>query len=83
MAHHPIRVDNSEPATARDTARTLRVSKKRTDELIRTVRQMLHRDLKTGDVSIRSTGPRKSAVRSRNGNAKTGKTISTRRGASR
>jgi len=78
---HPIRVDNSEPATAQDTARTLRVPKKRANELIRIVRQMLHRDLKTGDISIRSTGSGKSAVRSRN--AKTGKTISTRRRASR
>jgi len=80
---HPIRVDNSEPATVRDTARTLRVSKKRTDELVRVVRQMLHKDLKTGNVVIRSTRPGKSTVRSRNGNAKVEKATSTRRRISR
>lgn len=76
MAHHPIRVDNHEPATARDTARTLGVSKKRTDELIRAVRRTLRRDLKTGSLVIR---PGKTAVRSRNANQKVEKTSSAPR----
>ena len=83
MAHHPIRVDNSEPVTAQDTARTLRVSRKRTEELIRTVRRMLQRDAKTGNVLIRSTESGKSTVRSGNGNAKTEKTVPRRRRVSR
>ena len=74
MAHHPIRVDNSEPATVRDAARTLGVSKKRTEELIRAVRRTLRRDLKTGDFVIRSVRPGKTSVRSRNGNPKVDRT---------
>ena len=50
----PIRVDNSRPATVRDTARTLGVSKRRTDELIEQVRQMIYRDAKTGQIVIRA-----------------------------
>lgn len=80
MAHHPIRVDNSEPATVRDTAKTLGVSKKRTDELIRAVRRTLHRDRKTGNLVIR---PGKTTVRSRNGNSKVEKTSPARRRVSR
>lgn len=41
---HPITVDNSRPATVRDTARILGVSKKRTNQLIQLVRRIIHRD---------------------------------------
>ncbi|MGA9799749.1 MAG: hypothetical protein WBQ68_12130 [Terriglobales bacterium] len=51
---HPIRVDNSRPATVRDTARTLGVSKRRTDELVEQVRQMIFKDAKTGQIVIRA-----------------------------
>ena len=84
MAHHPIGVDNSDPATVDDTARTLGVSKKRTDELIRAVRRTLHRDLKTGNFVVRSPRAGKTTVRSRNGNQKVEKASSaTRRRVSR
>jgi len=79
MAHHPIRVDNSDPATVEDTARTLGVSKKRTDELIRAVRRTLHRDLKTGNFVVRSPRAGKATVRSRNGNQKVEKASSAAR----
>ena len=71
---HPIRVDNSRPATVRDTARILGVSKSRTDELIRVVRRMIHKDARTGEFVIRT-----SKNGSRNGSTKTRKTNSTRR----
>jgi hypothetical protein len=71
---HPIRVDNSRPATVRDTARILGVSKRRTDELIRVVRRMIHKDARTGEFVIR-TGKNGS----RNGSTKARKTNSTRR----
>jgi hypothetical protein len=51
----PIRVDNSRPATAFDTARVLGVSKKRTEAIIREVRGMIHKDAKTGEIVIRTT----------------------------
>jgi tRNA(Ser,Leu) C12 N-acetylase TAN1 len=51
---HAIKVDNSRPATVRDIARTLGVSKKRTDELVRQVRQMIYRDANTGKFVIRA-----------------------------
>jgi aryl-alcohol dehydrogenase-like predicted oxidoreductase len=76
--HRPIRVDNSRPATVWDTARTLGVSKKRTEEIIREVRKMLRRDDQAGEVVIRSK--RSGNFASRNG-AKTHKKNSTRRKA--
>jgi hypothetical protein len=74
----PIKVDNSRPATVRDTARILEVSKSRTDELIRAVRRMIHRDARTGEFVIRTT-----KSRSRNGSTKARKANSTRRKVSR
>ena len=74
----PIRVDNSRPATVRDTARILGVSKSRTDELVRAVRRMIHKDARTGEFVIRT-----SKNGSHNGNTKARKTNSTRRRASR
>jgi hypothetical protein len=74
---HPIRVDNSRPATVRDTARILGVSKSRTDELIRVVRRMIHKDARTGEFVIRT-----SRNGSCNGSTKTRKTNSTRRNVS-
>lgn len=62
---HPIRLDNSRPATPYDTARTLGVSKRRADELIREVRRMIHKDARTGEFVIRTA---KSS--SRNGSTK-------------
>jgi hypothetical protein len=70
---HPIRVDNSRPATVRDTARILRVSKSRTDELVREVRSMIRKDARTGEFVIRTTKDS-----SRNGSTKTRKTNSSR-----
>jgi hypothetical protein len=80
----PIRVDNSRPATVWDTARTLGVSRKRTEAIIREVERMIHRDPKTGKVVIRTKGWEKTPGNhsSRNGR-KTGKTASARRKASR
>jgi hypothetical protein len=80
----PIRVDNSRPATPYDTARILGVSKKRTEEIIREVQRMIHRDPKTGKVVIRTKGWEKTPGNgsSRNG-TKTGKTASARRKTSR
>jgi hypothetical protein len=74
----PIKVDNSRPLTARDTARLLGVSKTRTNELIREVRRMIHRDAKTGEFVIRA-----SKNTSRNVRTKARKANSTRRKASR
>jgi hypothetical protein len=48
----PIRVDNSRPASVWDTARTLGVSKKRTEEIIREAGHRIHRDANTGEVVI-------------------------------
>jgi hypothetical protein len=47
---HPIRVDNSRPVKVRGTARILGVSKTRTDELVRAVRRMIHKDARTGGI---------------------------------
>jgi hypothetical protein len=85
----PIRVDNGRPATVRDTARTLGVSKTRTDELIEQVRQMIYKDAKTGQIVIRAkksgtvagNGVRNN--RSRNASTKAYKTKSRRAKASR
>ena len=54
-------------ATVRDTARTLEVSKRRTEELVQPVRRMLHRDDRTAQAVNRSARSRKTAARSRNG----------------
>ena len=51
---HPIRVDNSRPATVEETAKTLCVSKARTDEILREVRRIVYRDAKTGEFVIRA-----------------------------
>jgi hypothetical protein len=75
---HPIRVDNSRPLTVRDTARILRVSKSRTDELVREVRSMIRKDARTGEFVIRTT-----KNSSRNGSTKARKTNSSRSKASR
>ena len=85
----PIRVDNSRPATVRDTARTLGVSKTRTDEIIEQVRQMIYKDAKTGQIVIRAkksgtvVGNGVSNNRSRNASTKAYKTTSRRAKASR
>jgi hypothetical protein len=78
----PIRVDNSRPATVWDTARTLGVSKKRTEEIIREAGHAIRRDAKTGEVMIEFNGMRKTAGKhsSRNG-AKAYKKIAARRKA--
>jgi hypothetical protein len=80
----PIRVDNSRPMTVYDTARTLGVSKKRTEEIIREVERTIHRDAKTGEIVIRTKGWEKTPGNhgSRNGR-KTSKTAPARRRASR
>jgi len=83
MAHHPIRVDNSEPATVGDVARILGVSRKRTAEIVRAVRRIVRRDSNTGDIVISNARPANTSARSRNGNRKTTKTASARRRISR
>jgi hypothetical protein len=76
----PIKVDNSQPATAYDTARTLGVSKRRTEQIIREVRRTLSRDAKSGEFVVRARQSGKKAVtRSHNGSSKVRKTTSTRR----
>ena len=85
----PIRVDNSRPATVRDTARTLGVSERRTDEIVEQVRKMIYKDAKTGQFVIRAkksgtvvgNGVRNN--RSRNASTKVHKTTSRRAKASR
>ncbi len=76
----PIRVDNSRPVTVRDTARTLGVSKKRTDELVRLFERTAYWDAKTGKFVIRAkkSGTIASKNRSRNGSTKVHKTSSKR-----
>ncbi len=74
----PIKLGNSRPATPYDTARTLGVSKRRTDELIREVRRMIYKDARTGEFVIRTA-----KNSSRNGSRKSRKRNSTRRTASR
>jgi hypothetical protein len=84
-----IRVDNSRPSTVRDTARTLGVSKRRTDEIVEQVREMIYRDAKTGQIVIRAkksgtvVGNGIRSNRSRNGSTKAYKTTSRRAKASR
>lgn len=76
----PIRVDNSRPATVRDTARALGVSKKRTDELVRMFERAVYRDAKTGQFVIRAkkSGTIARNHRSRNASTKVHKTSSKR-----
>jgi hypothetical protein len=78
----PIKVDNSRPATVWDTARTLGVSKKRTEEIIREVGHMIRRDPKTGEVVIEFKRKATGKNTSRNG-AKAFKKASSRRKAAR
>jgi hypothetical protein len=67
----PIKVDNSEPVTAYDTARTLGVSKKRTEQIIREVRRILYRDSKSGEFVVRAKRVgKKSSSSSHNGSSK-------------
>lgn len=80
--HRPIRVDNSRPATVWDTARTLGVSKKRTEEIIREAGHAIRRDAKTGEVVIEFVRKPAGKHASRNG-AKAYKKISPRRKAAR
>jgi hypothetical protein len=77
----PIRVDNSRPASVRDTARILGVSKKRTDELVRLFERTVTKDAKTGKFVIRAKKSGKNAWknRSRNASAKAHKTSSRRK----
>jgi hypothetical protein len=78
----PIKVDNSNPVTAYETARTLGVSKKRTDQIVREVRRILLRDSKTGEFVVRAKRAGKRAVNnSHNGSTKARKTTSARRKA--
>ena len=82
---HAIRVDNSRPATVQDTARTLGVSRTRTQQLLRQVRQVIHRDAKTGQFVIRAkkSGTSVGSNRSRNGSPKARNSNSRRSKASR
>ena len=66
----PIKVDNSHPLTAHETAQTLGVSKKRTDQIIREVRQILFRDAKTGEFVVRAKRSGKTVNGSHNGSTK-------------
>jgi hypothetical protein len=63
----PIKVDNSQPMTAYETARALGVSRKRADQLIRAVRRILVRDEKTGKFVVRAKRSRKMVSGSHNG----------------
>jgi hypothetical protein len=74
---HPIKVDNSRPVTAYDTARTLGVSKKRTAQIIRDVQRILSRDPKTGEFVVRAQRSDKTASRSINASTKFKKTHSS------
>jgi hypothetical protein len=77
---HRIKVDNSRPATVRDTARILGVSKKRTDELVRLFERTVFKDAKTGRFVIRAKklGTASTKNKSRNGSTKVRKTNSRR-----
>jgi hypothetical protein len=80
--HRPIRVDNSRPANVWDTARTLGVSKKRTEEIIREAGYTIHRNPKTGEPVIEFERKAAGKHTSRNG-AKAFKKTSSRRKAAR
>ena len=77
---HPIKVDNSQPATVRDTARALGVPKKRTDELVRLFERTIRKDAKTGKFVIRARKPGTIVRnhRSRNASSKLQKTSAKR-----
>jgi hypothetical protein len=76
----PIKVDNSNPATAYETARTLGVSKKRAGQIIREVRRVFLRDAKTGEFVIRTKRSGKKPVNtSHNGSTKGRKTSARRK----
>jgi hypothetical protein len=77
----PIIVDNSRPATVWETARTLGVSRKRAEEIIREAGHRIHRDARTGEVVIEFMGKAGKGT-SRNG-AKAYKKTSPRRKAAR
>lgn len=78
----PIRVDNSRPASVWDTARTLGVSKRRTEEIIREAGHRIHRDADTGEVVIEFMRKPAGKRSSRNG-AKAYKKTSRRKTARR
>lgn len=82
---HPIRVDNSRPATVEETAKALGVSKRRRDEIVREVRRIVFRDAKTGNFVIRArrTGTSTGNNSSVNASTKAHKTTSRRAKASR
>jgi hypothetical protein len=70
--------------TVYDTARVLGVSKKRTEEIIREIQRMIHRDPKTGKIVIRTNGRGKTAgSHSSHNGTKTRKAVSARRKTSR
>ena len=78
----PIKVDNRNPLTAYETARTLGVSKKRTEQIVREVRRILLRDSKTGEFVVRAKRVGKRAVNgSHDGSTKIRKAASARRKA--
>lgn len=77
----PIKVDNSRPASVWDTARTLGVSRKRTEEIIREAGHKIRRDAETGEVVVEFVRKRGRAS-SRNG-AKAFRKNSSRRKAAR
>jgi hypothetical protein len=72
-----IKVDNSRPVTAYETARTLGVSKKRTAQIIRDVQRILSRDPKTGEFVVRAKRSRKPVNSSHNAGTKFKKTHSS------
>jgi hypothetical protein len=76
----PIRINNSRPATVRETAKILGVSKRRTDELVRLVEQTIYRNAKTGQFVIRakSSGTIARSKRPRNASTKVNKAGSIR-----
>jgi len=68
---HPIRVDNTRPATVTETAEVLGVSKKRTAELVRDVQRILHRDNASGNIVISHRKVGRFTGKPISGNAKT------------
>lgn len=75
-----INVENVRPATVYETAKALGVSKKRTEELVRLVRQSVYRDAKTGQFVVRAkkSGTIVKGNSSRHGNTKASTTSSKR-----
>lgn len=62
MARRPIRIVNRR-ATVEEVAKILGVSTRRTDQLVREVKRLIHRDPKSGKVVIRRE-PERSRPRS-------------------